>query len=146
MKLYHGSKDSNLATIKKMQAGAGEGVQVPKDELLEAIYLTPDYGFALAMAARPEGVTHIDDEKHTIEFEDPTLFDPEKMIYVYELDVPDDEVRAIDKLQFVAENKSELKPTNMFTHKAGDLEQYYELKNWKKESDIERGFEPRMRR
>ncbi|MBU0613190.1 hypothetical protein KKB10_04185 [Patescibacteria group bacterium] len=61
MKLYHGSKNSNLKTIRKQQAGAGEGIDVPKDELLEAIYLTPDYGFALACAARPDGVSHINE-------------------------------------------------------------------------------------
>ena len=39
MKLYHGSKNSNLNAIKKMQAKAGEGIEVPEDELKNGIYL-----------------------------------------------------------------------------------------------------------
>ncbi len=139
MKLYHGSKDGNLASIKKQQAQAGEGVEVPKDELLEAVYLTPDYGYALAMAVRPEGLTMIDDQKRTIEFEDPKLFDPEKKVYVYEIEVPDDKARKIDELQYVIENMDGIKPINKFEHKAGDVEQYYELKNWKREEETEIG-------
>lgn len=139
MKLYHGSKDGNLAWIKKQQAQAGEGVEVPKDELLEAIYLTPDYGYALAMAARPEGLTNIDDQKRTIEFEDPRLFDPEKEVYVYEIEIPDDQARKIDELQYVIENVDEVEPITRFEHKASDVQQYYELKNWKKGEGSEMG-------
>lgn len=150
MKLYHGSKNGELTVIKKMQATAGEGVEVPKDELLEAIYLTPDYGFALAMAARPEGLTHID---HGIDGKKGIMdlknaeedFDPEKIVYVYELDVPDNHARAIDELQYVVENINELTPTKRITHRAGDVEQYYELINVRKEADKEIRREFKMR-
>lgn len=133
MKLYHGSKNGNIKTIKKQQASAGEGVDVPKDELLEAIYLTPDYGFALACAARPDGVSHINESPKTIEFENPEAFNPDMEVYVYEIDVPDNEVRQIDELQYVVENKEEVEITEVFTHKAIDVAQYYELINWKRE-------------
>ncbi len=133
MKLYHGSKNGQLDTIKKSQAEAGEGVEVPEDELLNAIYLTPDYGFALAMAIRPMGLTTIDDDNKTIKFENPELFDPNDKVYIYEIDVPDEQARQIDERQWVIENLDEIKPDNKFEHSAGDIEQYYELVNWKKE-------------
>ena len=134
MKLYHGSKNGNLKTIKKQQASAGEGVDVPKDELLEAIYLTPDYSFALACAVRPDGVSHINESPKTMEFENPERFDPNVEVYIYEIDVPDSEVRQIDELQYVIENKDEVEITEIFKHKAIDVAQYYELLNWKRES------------
>ena len=137
MKLYHGSKNGNLITIKKMQAQAGEGVEVPEDELKEGIYLTPHYGYALAMAIRPDGVTHIDDETKTIEFENPELFSPEEDVYIYEVEVPDEVARQIDKNQYVIENLDEVKPTVKNQHKAKEIINYYELKNWGKEKKQE---------
>jgi len=128
-----------------MQAKAGEGLDVPPDELLEAIYLTPDYGFALAMAARPKGVTTIDNNAHTIEFERPELFDPEKEVYVYEIDIPKNETKVVDELQAAVENKDELKPDKMFTHKAGDVEQYYELTNWPSETEVAKNTELKLK-
>ena len=134
MKLYHGSKNGNLKTIKKQQASAGKGIDVPKEELLEAIYLTPDYGFALACAARPDGVSYINESPKTIEFENPEVFNPDTEVYVYEIDVPDNEVRQIDGLQYVVENKNEIGITQVFRHRAMDVAQYYELVNWKREN------------
>ena len=132
MKLYHGSPNGNLKTIKKMQAQAGEEVEVPEDELKDGIYLTPHYKYALAVAARPNGVTHINHNNNTIEFENPELFDPEKEIYIYEVEVEEGVARQFDENQLVIENLDEIKPTKQHTHKAGDIEQYYELTNWKK--------------
>ena len=77
MKLYHGSK-YKLDRLESRQAGKGD-VEVPENELLDGIYLTPDYGFAVAMAARPENsVTTIDNNEHKITFEKPELFKPER--------------------------------------------------------------------
>jgi hypothetical protein len=134
MKLYHGSRN-NLQAIRKSQAQAGEGIDVPEGELLEAIYLTPSYKFAFAAAARVDGVTHIDDKENTIEFENPELFDPEREVYVYEVDikdVPKESVRKVDELQYAILNLDEIKPTNQFIHKAGEIQKYYKLKNWDK--------------
>jgi len=141
MKLYHGSKNGNLTTIKKMQAQAGDGVDVPEDELKDGIYLTPYYEFALACAVRPNGVTHIKDEEKTIEFENPEGFFPEKDVYVYEVEVPEGVARQFDKNQLVIENMDEIAPTAKHQHKAGDIEQYYELINWKKEAKNETAAE-----
>ena len=74
MKLYHGSKDGNLAIIEKRQAQAAEGLDVPAHEKKDAVYLTPIYSYALAIAARPDGVTHIKESLKTIEFEKPEDF------------------------------------------------------------------------
>lgn len=145
MKLFHGSKNGKLVLIKRQKAEAGEGVEVPEDELLEAIYLTSDYGYALAMAARPKGLTNIDDQKRTVEFEDPKLFDPEEAVYVYEIEVPEDKTRKIDELQYVVEDMDGVEPINIFEHKAGDIEQYYELTNWKKREGTEVGLEFKIR-
>lgn len=133
MKLYHGSKNGNLTIIKKMQAQAGKNVEVHEDELKNGIYLTPHYEYALAMAIRPNGVTHIDDETKTIEFENPELFFPEKDVYVYEIEVSEKDIRQFDKNQCVVEHLDEIKPAAMHRHKAKEIEQYYELKNLNKE-------------
>ena len=108
MKLYHGSREGGLSVIKKRQAQAGEGVDVPKDELLEAVYLTTDYGYALAMAARPDGVTHIDTLEKKIEFDNPSTFNSELDVFVYEVDVPDVQVRKVDELQYLVETVDEI--------------------------------------
>lgn len=134
MKLYHGSKNGNLQTIKKMQAEAGEGIEVPEDELKNGIYLTPHYKYALAMAARPTGVTYIDNNKDTIEFGEPESFDPEKEVYVYEVEIDEGIARRVDENQLVIEGLDEIAPTEKHAHKAGDIKQYYELVNWKKEA------------
>ena len=133
MKLYHGSKN-NFASIRKNQAGKADNIEVPENELLNAIYLTPDYGFALACAARPEGVTNIDGENKTITFENPDLFDPEEEVFVYEVDtehIPKEKVIEVDDHQYAIVDIDELEVSGKFTHKAKDVQNYYELKNWK---------------
>ena len=133
MKLYHGSKN-NFASIRKIQAGKADNIEVPENELLNAIYLTPDYGFALACAARPEGVTNIDGENKFITFEKPELFDPEEEVSVYEIDVehiPKEKVIKVDDHQYAIVGVDELNISRRFPHKAKDVQNYYELKNWK---------------
>lgn len=133
MKLYHGSKNGNLSTIKKMQAKTGEGIEVPENEIKKGIYLTSRYEFALAIAIRPDGFTHIDDDNKAIEFEHPELFFPEKDVYIYEVDVSEEYIKELDNSQYVVEHLDEIKPVAKFTHKAGEIEKYYELINWNKE-------------
>jgi len=145
MKLYHGSKQGGLAALKKRQAQAGEGVDVPKDELLEAVYLTPDYGYALAMAARPDGVTQINTVEKKIEFDNPDNFNPGLDVYVYEVDIPDDQVRQVDELQYVVESADKIKVLTQHAHKSGDVGQYYEIVNRKKEGQDSGGFEMKFR-
>lgn len=135
MKLYHGSKNPNLEVIKRHQAQAGEGINVPSDELLDAIYLTPDYGYALAMAARPGGVTYIDNDSKTITFENPEAFDPNEEIYVYEVDIDDEKTREIDPLQTVIESNHEVTPIKVNAHRAGEIENYYRILKEAKEGE-----------
>ncbi|KKS86220.1 MAG: hypothetical protein UV60_C0002G0025 [Parcubacteria group bacterium GW2011_GWA2_43_11] len=97
------------------------------------IYLTPHYEYALAMAVRTHGLTFINDDK-TIEFENPELFNPNESVFVYEVEVSEKYARQIDNNQFVVEGLEEITPTHKYTHKAGEIEQYYELKNWKKKN------------
>jgi hypothetical protein len=143
MLLYHGSKEK-FEKLRPQQAQAGEGVEVPKDELQKAIYLTPNYKFAVACAARPDGVSNIDDKNGKIEFEKPETFNPEQDIYIYCVNsenVPPENLKPvkdnngeIDKNQFVIINTDELLPDYVECKKAIEVEKYYELTNWKKET------------
>ena len=133
MKLYHGSKN-NFASIRKSQASKADGIEVPENELLSAIYLTPDYGFALACSARPKGITNNDGENKSITFENPELFDPEEEVFVYEIDIehiPKEKIIEVDDHQYAIVGVDEINISSKFAHKAKDVQNYYELKNWK---------------
>jgi hypothetical protein len=139
MKLYHGTK-TKLISLQPKQAGKADNIEVPEKELLNAIYLTPNYGFALACGARPDGVTDIDEETKSITFENPQLFDPQETVYIYEFDsdaIPPENLTYVDELQFAVLNTAELIPTETHTHQAQEVEKYYELKNWKSEKNAE---------
>ena len=140
MKLYHGSKKL-LKALEPKQAQKGD-VDVSEDQLQHAIYLSPDYGFALAMGARPENsvtVTHDGEGERTIDFEKPELFKPDETVYIYSFDSEDlDE----QNLQFVSEFEyalvgvevlpvSEIKET-----KARELLNFYTLTNWNENAEI----------
>lgn len=130
MILYHGSP-RKIEMLESKQAGTVH--EVPEGELLNAVYLTPDYGFALACGARTEGTTDIDEEKKTIEFEHPELFDPEKEVYVYHVEsenIPEGHLRPIDDHQYAAEGLRELAYKQVDLKKAGDVREYYKLINW----------------
>ncbi len=146
MKLYHGSK-SDIGSIERRQAGKADHIVVPETELQNAIYLTPDYGFALACGARPNGITTIDNENKTISFENSDRFDSNEKVFVYEIDADDiskENIKQIDELQFVVSNMESLPFENKFIHKAGDVQKYYELTNWKeKPKDTGMGFKIR---
>ncbi|MDE0481481.1 MAG: hypothetical protein OXI67_02765 [Candidatus Poribacteria bacterium] len=126
MYLYHGSKQS-FPKLKKRKAHAPPGR--PPEEALEAIYLTPDFLFALACAARPPGVSNIDITNRTICFENPDQFEPDETIYIYFVDptkIPEDKKIEIDPWQ-VAVTEDEIIPDKIETHKSGDLFNYYRL-------------------
>lgn len=134
MKLYHGSK-TKLNHLEPRQAQKADYIDVPENELLKAIYLTPHYDFALACAARPEGVTTIDQKNKKITFEDPTLFGPEREVFVYEIEIdlesiPQENIEIGEDDQYIIKNFSELTIDNRFTHQARDIQKYYELTNW----------------
>lgn len=130
MKLYHGSS-RKFDVIRKSQAQAGDGIEVSEDELLNGIYFTPKYEFALAVASMPEGAADIDEFTKTIKLENMEAFDPEKEVYVYEIDsemISKENLINVDEFQFAVLNIEKIKPTSIYTHKAGDVEKYYEIK------------------
>jgi hypothetical protein len=129
IKLYQGSKNGNITLLQKRQAQAKDGVEVPEDELKEGIYLTSDYGFALAMAARPEGCTDIDDKEKIIKFEDPKLFKPEEQVYVYEVEIEEGSARQIDELQYLIEDLNNIEVSIKHEHLAKEIEKYYKIEN-----------------
>lgn len=146
MILYHGSSH-RLTSLGRRQAQKGEGMNVPEKELLNAIYLTPDYGFAVAMGSMPEGAANINDEKKTIEFENPQLFNPEKEIFIYKVDttdIPAENLIEVDERQYAIINTDEIKPSSVQELKAEEVLKHYELTNWKKE-DQEPNSEIRLR-
>jgi hypothetical protein len=133
MLLYHGSA-REFSEIPKSQAQSGGKENVPEGELLDAIYLTPSIGFATAVAAMPEGGADI--EEKTIEFEHPELFDPEKEVFVYEIDsdkIPKENLRQIDELQYAVVGLDKIHPDAVRRFKAEEVLKYYELTNRKKE-------------
>ena len=140
MKLYHGTK-RKLKQIEPRQAQSGGNTEIPKDELLNAIYLTPDYGRAVAMGSRPEGKTEFDDKNHKITFENPKLFNPDDDVYIYSYD---SEMIGEDKLKLgdngfdytVNDISKEIKP-EFKKIKAREVLNFYELTNWK-ENDVKK--------
>ncbi len=124
MYLYHGSKQL-FEKLKKQKAQAPPGR--PPEEALDAIYLTPDFLFALACAARPPGVSNIDLTARTIRFENPDLFQPDETIYIYFVDptkIPEDKKVHVDSYQ-VAVTLNEIVPDKIETYKSGDVFQHY---------------------
>lgn len=138
MKLYHGSKH-NLEEIINKQASNGSFDYVPEEELQDGIYLTPNYKFALAMAAGPYGGTSIDDGK--ISFEHQELFNPDQNIFVYVFDTEEEQFKD-KKLEYHNENEYLLKgenkliPSKIETVKASEVFKYYELTEWKNLREI----------
>lgn len=124
--LYHGSKQS-FPKLRKRKALAPPGR--PAEEALEAIYLTPDFLFALACAARPPGTSNIDLTERTICFENPDQFEPEETIYIYFVDptkIPEDKKIYIDPWQ-VAVIAAEITPEKVEIYKSGDLLKHYRV-------------------
>ncbi len=128
---YHGSK-FRFNEIQNKQAQVKEGLIVPEDELLNAIYLTPDYGFAVVMAARPEGLTVIDEQERLVTFGSPEKFNPESKIYIYVVDIssiPEKNVKKVDEYQIAIVGLDFVKPENVIELTAREIFKYYEIPN-----------------
>lgn len=133
MYLYHGSKQL-FSKLKKRKAHAPPGR--PPEEALEAIYLTPDFLFALFCAAGPPGTNNMgwsetDQTERFVVFENPDQFQPDETIYIYFVDltkISDDKKVYIDPLQ-VAITEDEIIPDQVETYKSADLWKYYRLIN-----------------
>jgi len=129
--LFHGSK-KKLNSLKRQKASAPRFR--PRSEDLNAIYLTPDLGFALACAIRPKGRTEINHDKKVIRFENPEAYDPNQTVYVYSVDsskIPKGKGKYVDKLQ-VAADVDELSPDSVKAYRAGDIEQFYSVETGEK--------------
>jgi hypothetical protein len=136
MKLYHASKH-RFDVIKRSQAQhpAAEEFEVPEGELQNKIYFSSNFGFALAMAAGPDGMTSL--RNGQISFEHQDKFDPERPVYIYEIDsemVSSDLLEQIDEEQ-VAIDADEIKPVVVHELKAEQVFEHYELAEWKKPTE-----------
>lgn len=133
MKLYHGSKHK-ITSLEKRQAAKGS-MNVPEKELLNGIYLTPDFGFAVAMAARPENsTTTLDNGEHKMTFEKPELFKPEEDIFIYTIDtsnISDENLKYVDELQYVILGVDQINVPEPDVLKSKEVLKYYEVTNWK---------------
>ena len=132
MYLYHGSRFLQKKLSRK-QAYAPAGR--PSQEGLNAIYLSPDFAFALVSGARPEGVTKVDHNNRTVHFENQEKFDPNMDVYIYVVDssqIPDDKIihvvinGKIDNSQ-IAVDLDEIEPLKVERHKAGEVFQHYKI-------------------
>lgn len=124
--LYHGSKKL-LSKLRKRKALALSGR--PAEESLDAIYLTPDFLFALACAARPPGTSRIDLIKRVIRFEQPDQFDPDETVYIYCVNptkIPDDKKIAVDPWQ-IAATVDEIAPDKTIAYRSSELLKHYRV-------------------
>jgi|AntRauTorcE11897_2_1112592.scaffolds.fasta_scaffold09940_2 hypothetical protein len=130
MKLFHASKHK-FDVLKRQQVVGPDGVEVPASELQNKIYLTPYLGFAIAMAAGPDGMTSVVDGQ--ISFEHYKQFDPERPVYVYEVDSDDIDPELIEQIddEQVAVDLDELSPDVVHEYKAKNVFDYYKLIEWR---------------
>jgi len=138
MKLYHGSK-VNFSAVANRQATNGGFEDVPKEELQNGIYLTPNYEFAVAMAVRPNGGARIDNDK--IAFENKELFNPDEEVYIYIFDTEeeqfkDKELEYHNKNEYMVKGENELIPSKIETIKSSEVFKYYELVEWSNFNEI----------
>jgi hypothetical protein len=132
MILYHGSQNK-FDVLKRNQAEKGDDIVVPESELQDAIYLSPNRAFALAMCSMPKGLTHVDHDKMTIETEFPESFDPNMKIYVYAIDsekIPKEQLEFLtDGMQVVC-HTDELQYESVEELTASEVLNYYKLLNY----------------
>ena len=128
MILYHGSK-GKYDNLEKRQAQKADGIEVPKEELQEAIYLSTDYAFALAMCSMPDGLTYVNDDM-TIKTEFPEQFDPNMRVYIYSINsesIPAEKLEFLeDGLQVVC-HLDKLPYESLTETTAGEVLKYYKL-------------------
>lgn len=130
MILYHGSP-YKFDILKKNQAEAGDSVTVPKNELQNVIYFSPNYAFALAMCSMPKGLTNVDWDSMTIQTEFPDKFDADKKVYIYEIDsekIPKEKFEIVDEMQ-IAIDLDELSFDSILETTAGEVLKYYKFIN-----------------
>ena len=130
MILYHGSPEK-FSEIKRNQAEAADGISVPEMEVKNAIYLTPSLKYAIAqgVSAAVRGLTYINEESGTINFEDSSRFDPNQSIYIYEVDaekIPSEKMHQIDKWQIVVD-EDKIIPAGSQEFIAKELLHYYTI-------------------
>jgi hypothetical protein len=125
---YHGS--GNLFPKIKRRHPTNYGI--PREDRIPAIYLTSDYIMALGFAAMTEGKNSIgtdDHGKREVHFENPELFDPDKEVYVYFVDIskiPGDKIFPGDEGEIVVD-LDEILPVKVEKHKAGEISQFYSI-------------------
>lgn len=122
---YHGARWL-FSKIERRHPVTPEGK--PKNGSFKAVYLTCDFGTALAFAARPEGVSNINHEKRTIQFENPHLFEPDREIYIYFVDLSqilEERIIWINKWQVAV--LDDIKPVKVERYKAGEVSKYYSI-------------------
>ena len=115
---YHGSRWL-FSKIERRHPVTPDGK--PKDGGFEAVYLTVDFGTALAFAARPQGRGWIDFPKRTLRLEYPDSFDPDAEVYIYFVDLstmPEEKILRIDEWQVAV--FGDIEPVKIGRHKAGE--------------------------
>jgi len=123
--LYHGSRVS-VPKLERRQPVTRDGQ--PKKGSFFAVYATPDFGTALAIGGRPDGLTVTDEEKRTLKFEDPNLFNPDMEVYIYFIDIseiPEEKIVRINEFQVAV--LDEVVPAKVEKHKAGEVLNYYSI-------------------
>ena len=126
MYLYHGSA-KKFSKLKRQQAFSPAGR--PPEEGRNAIYLTPDFAFALISGARPEGITEVNHNARTVRFENPEKFDQRRKVYIYFINpfkIPKDKIIWIDERQ-VAVDLDEIEPDRVEIHYAIEVVKYYKI-------------------
>jgi hypothetical protein len=138
MILYHGSPNK-FEVLKPNQAEAGDNITVPPNELQNAIYLSPNRAFAIAMCAMPKGLTHVDYDQMTIETEHPENFDPDMKIYVYTIEsdkFPKEEFEFLEDGMQAVSHLDEMRPESVEELTAGEVLKYYKLLNYENPESV----------
>lgn len=134
MKLYHGSPNGAIKVFERRQANTGE--HLPEPETRNAIYLTNDFGFALLAGARPRGdgggvYRPQGAAGNQMSFTDPSKFDPQKEVFVYEWDsemLPEGSFQEYGHQVIV--DLDELPAHEPVAYPAEKVFEYYEFTNW----------------
>lgn len=135
--------------MELQQAKTDGHTEIPKDELLKTIYLTPDYGRAVAMGSRVKGRSEFDDKNHKITFEHPELFNPDEDVYIYsfDFDVLKDNIKLGENgLDYYTVGLEKLPVCEVKKIKAREILNFYELTNWKEGDEKTKNLNPFKRK